>query len=117
MTSSGGVLGNGNWYLDRYWLEKHGSAVPVALDGATRYQTYLYELGESFARRGRETQYPVSDPTPAGFEIVVPAGPEVPAQPSQAQSPAHAGRPPPHVPSHWLAERERGVSEKRWCRG
>src|SRR3546814_3191231 len=86
--------------LDRYWLEKHGSAAPVALDGATRYQTYLYELGESFARRGRETLYPVSDPLPTGYDVVVPPGPDVPANPSHAQDPDYDGVPSQPVASN-----------------
>ncbi len=67
------VLGNGNWPRSTYWFDKHGGvALPAELQNATRYQTYLYELGESFAAKGGQTLYPVPNPLPAGFQLVTP---------------------------------------------
>lgn len=80
-------IGSGAWDLAGYWAAKHGGAgTPTALtDGgdASRYQVYLYEIGETFARFGKKTVYPVpggfADPdyttvTPPGPDLAVDAG-------------------------------------------
>ncbi len=73
------VIGNGNWPRGPYWSDKHnGAPLPVELQGATRYQTYLYELGESFAANGKRTLYPVPSQMAAGFQVVTPPGANVP---------------------------------------
>ena len=79
-------FGSGNWDLAGYWAAKHGGAVPPELAGATRYQVYLYELGEEFGRRGRETFYPVTEAMPDDFITVTPAGPSVPVASDPADS-------------------------------
>jgi hypothetical protein len=79
-------LGSGNWDLAGYWMDKHGVAPPADLTGATRYQAYLYELGEEFARNGRETLYPVPASLPAGYTTVTPPAASVPV----AADPANA---------------------------
>lgn len=67
-----GGLGNGYWDRDYYWRVSRGQSPPSRLGPATRYQTYLYEIGETFAMRGRETFFPVP-PVPApGREVVIP---------------------------------------------
>lgn len=76
------VLGNGVWGPDTYWPANHGgNPLPGGLTTAsTRYQVYLFELGEEFARNGKQTIYPVDDCTmlPPGFTCVTPAGPDMP---------------------------------------
>lgn len=88
-------IGDGTWDREGYWLDKHGSALPAALDGATRYQAYLYELGLTFARNGARTVYPADGALPAGFTRVVPPGADVPvaADPADADDPDHDGEP------------------------
>ena len=66
-------LGNGTWDLATYWDDKHGGLAPLDIRGsgvqgtpdgteASRYQVYLYELGVSFLRLGKQTLYPDPDP-------------------------------------------------------
>jgi hypothetical protein len=80
---SSNVLGNGNWNRNQYWNDEHGTAPPGVLTGATRYQTYLYEMGESYAKNGWQTAYPLpadtSWLTAQGYTIVTPPGPNIPA--------------------------------------
>jgi Flp pilus assembly protein TadG len=77
------IIGGGNWDRAGYWAAKHGGApLPAALNGATRYQVYLYELGESFGRSdggtGKSTQYPVDDDLLDGYVLIEPPGADVP---------------------------------------
>jgi Flp pilus assembly protein TadG len=85
MTSST-LVGNGIWDVTGYWLAKHGTAVPVALANATRYQVYLYELDETFARSdsglGKRTIYPIDGALPAGFVEIDPPGEDIPVDAS-----------------------------------
>lgn len=88
MTSST-LVGNGIWNPVAYWLAKHGGAVlPAELANATRYQTYLYELDETFARSGNgvgnQTIYPIEDALPAGFVEIDPPGEDVPVDAANA---------------------------------
>lgn len=69
--SSVNILGAGDWDASAYWSEHHSSAsLPGSLSGASRYQTYLYELGETYARNGTQTIYPAPATLPAGFSLV-----------------------------------------------
>ena len=87
ITETAGRLGSGIWDIATYWAAKHeGAAVPVVLLGASRYQTYLYEQGLSYAHQGKETIYPVPDPLPAGFETVVPPPADIPVAVDPANS-------------------------------
>lgn len=82
-------LGNGNWNPTAYWSANHPSdAPPSGLSGYSRYQIYLYELGESFARNGVRTLYPPPADLPSGYALVTPPGRRVPAagQPSSTPS-------------------------------
>jgi Flp pilus assembly protein TadG len=69
-----GDYGLGDWDLAGYWQTAHGGAPPPSLAGATRYQVYLHELGETFARSGSRTLYPVAQgaPLPPGYVLVPP---------------------------------------------
>ena len=74
------ILGDGNWDRQAYWTEKHGGTLPNALSDATRYQTYLYELGETYwvntqgPGAGKEVIHPIFETDdglpPTGFEAV-----------------------------------------------
>lgn len=77
------ILGNGTWDLNGYWAAKHGGLPPAELTAAfpeslnviaSRYQTYLYELGETFDRRGKVAIYPVGVAAPPGFGRIDPPG-------------------------------------------
>lgn len=89
-------MGAGVWDLNGYWLAKHGGAPPGLLAGATRYQAYLYELGEEFGRFGRQTIYPVpADPTtmPPGYYVVTPAAADIPVDGTNPTDPQYDGVP------------------------
>jgi Flp pilus assembly protein TadG len=78
-----GAYGEGDWSPDSYWTAKHGSASPphtppVDLSNYSRYQLYLYESGAEFARNGVRTLFPAPSTLPAGFDLVSPAGPQIP---------------------------------------
>lgn len=88
-------IGSGTWDLAGYWLAKHGGVPPIDLAGATRYQTYLYEQGLSYARSGRQTIYPIEGDLPSGYEVVTPPAASVPvaADPANADDPDYDGVP------------------------
>jgi hypothetical protein len=96
-------LGSGNWDLTGYWAAKHGGAVPAELAGATRYQVYLYELGLSYARNGKQTMYPAPSTLPAGYTVVAPASLAVPvaANPSYEHDPSYDGVPRSSKPPYY----------------
>lgn len=117
------TLGNGVWDLLTYWLTKHNAA-PVPLNllsiagtgmPATRYQTYLYELGETFlvqtdgaAGTGRSTIHPApADPAdyPAGYTAVAAQPPDVPVDPANPDNPNFDGEPSQAVASDGPARR------------
>lgn len=82
------VMGNGNWDYDGYWSAKHpGIAKPSALGSQpSRYQVYLYELGEGFAINGKQTLYPLPNPLPAGFTAIhATSSPGVPVAPCASE--------------------------------
>jgi Flp pilus assembly protein TadG len=95
-------LGSGNWDLSGYWTAKHGGSVPADLTGASRYQAYLYELGLSYARNGKQTMYPVPGTLPAGFTMVDPPPISVPvaAVPANKDDPNYDGVPRPTNPPY-----------------
>jgi len=72
-----GVLGNKDWPIAAYWAARHpGMTMPAIMDGATRYQMYLFELGQTFYRKksGKDTATYL-DPTVlsgGGWDTVVP---------------------------------------------
>jgi Flp pilus assembly protein TadG len=97
IASSSEKLGSGDWDLPGYWAAKHGgAAVPTDLAGATRYQTYLYELGLPFGREGKQTYYPIPDGTlPPDYDLITPPTPKVPvaANPANSNDPNYDGVP------------------------
>ncbi|MDF2764014.1 MAG: hypothetical protein K0S81_1008 [Rhodospirillales bacterium] len=90
-------LGNADWDAEGYWSAKHnGDDLPDDLDGATRYQVYLYELGLPYARDGKQTLYPV----PANlaedypdYELVTPTVAAVPVNAANQHDPNYDGEP------------------------
>lgn len=73
-------VGNGSWNPNSYWSANHPSdPAPSGLSGYSRYQVYLYEMGETFARNGKRTLYPAPSPLPAGYTLVTPPGASIPA--------------------------------------
>lgn len=100
-----GVLGAGDWDIETYWADRHGGSLPEALDGASRYQVYLYELGETYARNGRQTQYPPADDLPAGFTLVTPPGEDIPEDADNPGDPNVDGVPDQAVASNGPARR------------
>lgn len=73
------VIGNGNWNPNSYWNTEHsGETAPAGVSTYTRYQMYLYELGETFYRNGKKTIYPASGSPPAGYSTVSPAAASIP---------------------------------------
>ena len=90
----GARIGNAVWDIDGHWLAKHGASVPAGLSGASRYQAYLYELGETFARDGKRTVHPVPPGgPPAGFAVVTPPAADVPADAAHPTLPDYDGVP------------------------
>lgn len=75
------ILGNGTWDPVSYWTTNHPSDTPpVDLADYTRYQVYLYELGETFYRNENKTIYPTSGITmPSGYDEVISPANIVPA--------------------------------------
>lgn len=89
-------IGNGNWDRNGYWGAKHnGDPLPADLVGATRYQTYLYELGETYATNGGRTLYPAPAALPAGYSLVTPPAAAIPVavNPSDSSDPDFDGVP------------------------
>lgn len=119
------ILGSGIWNLEGHWDAKHDGD-PNTVDApsvlrnvagtgrqATRYQTYLYELGETFwvntqgPGAGKEVIHPTSGEMPAGYAAVTPLASEVPvaADPANADNPAFDGVPSEEVASDGPARR------------
>lgn len=98
-------MGSGEWDREAYWTARHGTALPADLDGASRYQTYLYELGEPYARNGRQTYYPLDADVPAGFETVTPPAANIPEDPSDPDNPDVDGVPSQAVAANGPARR------------
>ncbi len=75
------IIGNGDWDPESYWSTNHsGETEPTDLADYTRYQIYLYELGETFYRNENKTIYPTTDiDLPSGYTTVTPAAASIPA--------------------------------------
>jgi hypothetical protein len=75
------IVGNGDWDPETYWSTNHsGETEPSDLANYTRYQIYLYELGETFYRNSNKTVYPTTDITlPSGYSTVTPGSASIPA--------------------------------------
>ena len=97
--------GNATWDLATYWADKHGTPLPDDLIDATRFQVYLYELGETYGRNGRLTQYPVEGGLNAGFSEVVPPSASIPTDSSFPNDPAYDGVPSEEVAPNGAARR------------
>jgi Flp pilus assembly protein TadG len=95
-SSSSGDLdayyGSGDWEPEDYWRDNHDSdSLPRQLDDASRYQVYLYEIGETFDRDGMKTIYPIDGDAPDGYTRVTPSGAELPTDGSPDGSVASNG--------------------------
>jgi Flp pilus assembly protein TadG len=102
ISDSASKLGSGNWDLAGYWSAKHGGSVPADLAGATRYQVYLYELGLSFARNGKQTMYPAPATLPGGYSVITPPTVSIPAAANitNEHDPNYDGVPRPSRPPY-----------------
>lgn len=98
-------IGSGNWDLAGYWQAKHGTSPPADLTDASRYQVYLYELGEKYLRNGRQTIYPVANPKPEGFTQINPVSADIPVDVSNPNDPDFDGVPSTEVASNGQARR------------
>ncbi len=98
-------MGSGDWDMAGYWADKHGGAVPAELTDATRYQVYLYELGETYARNGTQTAYPLDEGVPAGFDVVTPPGSDIPEDLDNPDDPDFDGVPSQAVAANGHARR------------
>ena len=79
-SGSSTFIGDGVWDASAYWATNHsGDALPADISNPSRYQVYLYELGEPFASNGFQTRYPAPDPLPTGFTLITPPAADVPA--------------------------------------
>ena len=75
------IIGNGDWDPVSYWSTNHsGETEPADLVNYTRYQVFLYELGETFYRYDNKTIYPTDGITkPGTYTTVTPSGASIPA--------------------------------------
>jgi Flp pilus assembly protein TadG len=88
----GNRLGDGDWDVNDYWATNHpGDWMDSDVRNATRYQMYLYELGETYAANGNQTIYPSPDTLPAGFTNVIPPYEDLPATGEPDTIPASNG--------------------------
>lgn len=99
------TMGSGDWNLAGYWMDKHGGTIPADLTDATRYQVYLYELGETYARNGSQTAYPLDEGVPDGFDVVTPPGVDIPEDLANPDDPDFDGVPSQAVASNGYARR------------
>ncbi len=84
--------GSGDWEPADYWRDNHDSdSLPRQLDDASRYQVYLYEIGETFDRDGMKTIYPIDGDAPDGYTRVTPSGADLPTDGSPDGSVASNG--------------------------
>ena len=120
IADSASTLGNGNWDLDSYWdqAEHDDDDPPSALTNiagtgmqATRYQTYLYELGETFWVKtsgdgaGKKVIYPAVGDMPAGYAEVTPFLADVPEDDDNPDDPNYDGVPSQTVASNGAERR------------
>ena len=87
--STASILGNGQWNPTAYWNTHHPSEFePDDLANYTRYQIYLYEMGATFARNGKQTLYPPPSSLPSGYKKVTPDMASIPADGVPSSSPS-----------------------------
>ena len=98
-------MGSGDWDIGAYWAAKHAGPLPVALQGASRYQVYLWELGLEYARNGRRTIHPVTGALPDGFALVTPPAADVPSDLANPDDPDFDGVPSQTVAANGFARR------------
>lgn len=86
----GRILGNGNWNPSSYWSTEHPTeTAPANVASYTRYQMYLFELGERFYRDGNKTIYPTAGiAAPAGYATVVPPARSLPTGGTPTSTPS-----------------------------
>lgn len=85
---TGDFLGDGIWDAATYWTTEHpGETLPAELTNASRYQAYLYELGESYAANGKQTVFPIPSSLPTGFAVITPPSVNIPANGVPATAP------------------------------
>jgi len=72
MSDPSRFIGDGIWNNAQYWLDRHSGGIPGEIATATRWQTYLYELGLPYAKNGKLTIYPAPATLPAGYTLVTP---------------------------------------------
>ena len=103
ISSSTAKLGSGNWDITGYWTAKHGGSLPSDLSGASRYQVYLYELGLTYARNGKQSLNPIPDTLPAGYTTVDPPPAAVPVAANSANkdNPNYDGVPRASNPTYY----------------
>ncbi len=99
------VMGSGDWNIAGYWADKHGAPLPTDLLAATRYQTYLYELGLEFARNGHATVYPITGALPSGYVVVTPAAADLVENIGNSDDPDFDGVPSQAVAANGYARR------------
>ncbi len=121
IADSSATLGDGVWDLTTYWDDKHDDD-PVPLDlssiagtgmQATRYQTYLYELGEAFWVQadntlpgyGKATIHPATGPMPSGYAAAATQSEDVPEDDDNPDDPDYDGEPSQAVASDGPARR------------
>jgi hypothetical protein len=85
-------LGSDDWQRSDYWATNHdGDSLPGDLIDATRYQAYLYELGEAYAANGNLTIYPVPTDVPSGYSVITPDAEDLPMDGTPDTRPAYNG--------------------------
>ncbi len=105
------TLGNGNWDRADYWADKHdGDPLPGDLNAASRFQTYLFELGLEYARNGTRAIYPAPDPLPAGYDLVTPPGVDIPTEPGNPNDPDVDGAPSQPPAANGQARRKMNIT-------
>lgn len=112
-------LGSGNWDIETWWPALHdGASVPTALldhDGkqTTRYQVYLYELGESYWRSGNKTIYPIPEGVdiPDDYVEVVPTAADIPTSAGNPSDNTVDGNPDATVADNGPARRLMQVAQ------
>lgn len=92
-------FGDGVWDWATYWSTHHsGQTLPTELEGGSRYQFYLYEIGESFwVRNKKETSTHVGEPDPGlkgPWKQIIPPGPSIPTDPLDPHNTWVDGLPP-----------------------
>ncbi|NQU56061.1 MAG: hypothetical protein HQ513_02425 [Rhodospirillales bacterium] len=99
------VMGSGDWDIAAYWADKHVTPLPTDLLAASRYQTYLYELGLEFARSDHATIYPIEGALPSGYDVISPAAADIPDDAANSDDPDFDGVPSQSIASNGYQRR------------